>query len=312
MEEYNNEAYKDLVNTVISDAFYTDGLSYDAKISLIRRYTEIILRRLLRFQSDMKLTVGSKEISEKLKEYGYTESFFRSALETIVKPGNVRTHTQELQVAGEEEYQTVLQALLELYGYMFYKFFKKYEFGSNASIVTSFSILPPIIRYITLSHLFEEDKNNYLLADKLLLATLKSFGVKKAKEWLDSRGGELRKINTSMSAEDEKKLINKVGCEIACEVFKITESKTAYDNFNEKLTLLEEYKPLYTTFEEAVSYYKENGIVEGESEDIKEFNDLMEFVYMGRREAEKDLKGENSVLENVASYLSYNKEKLNR
>ena len=33
-------------------------------------------------------------------------------------------------------------------------------------------------------------------------------------------------------------------------------------------------------------YYKQSGIIQGDTEDIKEFNDIMEYLYMGRRERE--------------------------
>ena len=42
----------------------------------------------------------------------------------------------------------------------------------------------------------------------------------------------------------------------------------------------------YSDFESAMPYYKQSGLVQGDTEDIKEFNDIMEFLYMGRRERE--------------------------
>ena len=30
-------------------------------------------------------------------------------------------------------------------------------------------------------------------------------------------------------------------------------------------------------------YYKQYGIIDGDSEEIKEFNDIMDFLYLGRR-----------------------------
>ena len=47
---------------------------------------------------------------------------------------------------------------------------------------------------------------------------------------------------------------------------------------------------LYKDFEEAVSYYKKYGIVDGDSQEIREFNSLMEFVYMGRKDREREEK----------------------
>ena len=306
MAKYNNKAYEDLINTIISDAFYTEGLSFDAKISQIRRFTEVVLRRLLNYQSNRQLTVGDKNISRKLEEAGFTEPFFNETIKIIVKPGNKRTHTQVLKVASEEDYQKVLQGLFNLYGYMFYKYFKRYKFGSNTGVLTSFSILPPIIRHIALSELIKEESDNYLLAEKLLLATIKAFDSKTAKEWLESQEENLKRIPVGITDEEREILVNNIGYEMASLIINGYSEKTAYDVLNEKLKLFKEYKPVYTTFEEAVAYYKEYGILGGDSEDVKDFNDLMEFVYIGRREAEKELKENeeaNYILENIVFYL---------
>ena len=48
-------------------------------------------------------------------------------------------------------------------------------------------------------------------------------------------------------------------------------------------------KPLYSDFESAMVYYEQYGIVAGTSQDVIEFNDLMEFVYIGRRKKEKEI-----------------------
>ena len=36
-------------------------------------------------------------------------------------------------------------------------------------------------------------------------------------------------------------------------------------------------------FESALPYYKQYGIIDEDSEEIKEFNDIMDFLYLGRR-----------------------------
>lgn len=45
---------------------------------------------------------------------------------------------------------------------------------------------------------------------------------------------------------------------------------------------------LYNDFESAIIYYQKNGIVEGDSPEVKEFNSIMEFLYLGRK-AQKDI-----------------------
>ena len=42
--------------------------------------------------------------------------------------------------------------------------------------------------------------------------------------------------------------------------------------------------PMYRTFEEALPYYSKNGIIPDDgSEEVREFNDMMEFLYLGRK-----------------------------
>ena len=42
-------------------------------------------------------------------------------------------------------------------------------------------------------------------------------------------------------------------------------------------------KSMYSTFEEAFPYYINNGHLEESSEENREFNDMMEFLYLGRK-----------------------------
>lgn len=46
---------------------------------------------------------------------------------------------------------------------------------------------------------------------------------------------------------------------------------------------------LYIDFESAIEYYQGIGPVHGDSDEIKEFNSIMEFLYLGRKSI-KDLK----------------------
>ena len=40
-------------------------------------------------------------------------------------------------------------------------------------------------------------------------------------------------------------------------------------------------------FESALTVYKENGVLEEDEPEIQEFNDIMEFLYLGRKEKVK-------------------------
>lgn len=45
---------------------------------------------------------------------------------------------------------------------------------------------------------------------------------------------------------------------------------------------------LYIDFESALPYYKQYRIINEDSEEIKEFNDIMDFLYFGRKTKNKD------------------------
>lgn len=44
---------------------------------------------------------------------------------------------------------------------------------------------------------------------------------------------------------------------------------------------------LYSDFESALPHYRKNGIIQDNTLEAQEFNDIMEFIYMGRKERER-------------------------
>lgn len=61
-----------------------------------------------------------------------------------------------------------------------------------------------------------------------------------------------------------------------------------YESCKQKILTLEknnmEKNKLYLDFESALPYYKENGVLSKGDEESNEFNDIMYFLYMGRKE----------------------------
>ena len=49
--------------------------------------------------------------------------------------------------------------------------------------------------------------------------------------------------------------------------------------------VMESKVKLYDDFENALTFYRANGIVQGDEPEIIQFNDIMNFVYLGRIEA---------------------------
>lgn len=284
MSKYNDAEYQSMIDIIFHDSFYAD-VSFDTKIEQIRKYTEIIIRRLLRYDPDKFLTLGHENTIRQLDNKGFTEPFFRNSLEKINSIGSHRTHTQKREPAEKSEYDEVLESLFNLYGYLFYKFFEKFKFGNNLYIVSSFSLLPPIIRHITLEQLFVLDQNNTIVLEKLVLSKLKAFDYENADKWLESNSELLKSIQPNGFKEQKRKLEEIFGEQRAKEII-ASAGDNMYVILKNKIGPMKGsiIYPQYKDFETALFYYHEKGIVPGNSKEINEFNSLMDFVYMGRVE----------------------------
>lgn len=61
---------------------------------LVRRYTEIVVRKLLQLDTTTQVMLGDKYVQKKLQSDGFTAPLFTDALDTIRKSGNKRTHME--------------------------------------------------------------------------------------------------------------------------------------------------------------------------------------------------------------------------
>lgn len=57
MTQFNNEEYQSLVNDLIGDIFYTE-ISFRGKISIVRQYAEVIVKKILDIVPNEHLTLG--------------------------------------------------------------------------------------------------------------------------------------------------------------------------------------------------------------------------------------------------------------
>ena len=189
--KFKNQAYEDLVKDLINDAFYIDLRSNRGKNSTIRQYAEVVIRKLLDLPHNKKVTLGDYEIIKALKTASSNNKLLIGAVKKLQKIGNKCTHTQNPQPISEENVNDAVNALFNLYASIFILYFQKYRFGSNNEVTSTFSILPPIIRYIVLDDLYKDDKENLLIIDKLSLVQLKAFDKDTALEWVEERKDEL-------------------------------------------------------------------------------------------------------------------------
>lgn len=281
MVQFSNSVYEGMVREFLSDTFYVANRSNRGKISTIRSYTEVIVRRILDLPIDRKITLGDKEIRKELARVSNNNAVLLRAINIICDDGGDYTHTQVIETPTDELVQRNIDCLFDLYAYLLIAYFEKYRFGSNSRVLSAFSTLPPIIRYKTLKYLYEKDQENIAIIDKFSLAILKSFNREVALEWLEENKNMLINIS-SISKEAKKEYIDKgVG-----EILQILD-RNMYDFCLAKINLvgrsIDKSGKAYEDFEEAIDIYKQNGIISTDSEEEKEFNSIMEFLYLGRK-----------------------------
>jgi len=284
MTGFNNQAFTALVEDLLNDAFYLEARSFRGTISTIRQYAEVIVRKILDLSNEDYLTLGNRAILDRIKNQSNNNPLLLDALREITNIGNKCTHTQSLERITAEEVEKTIEHLFNLYAYLFVDYFNKYRFGTNQDVQSAFSILPPIIRYIVLSKLYDNDPENVSIIDKFSLATLKAHDETKAIAWLDDRKDELSNMAsvTPVAALDYKA---NLGEELASII--INQAPDMYslciDRVNTVAKTIQEKGRLYDDFESAIDLYKDKGVIEGETDETSEFNDLMGFVYLGRK-----------------------------
>lgn len=286
--KYTDEAYKEAIAASISDIHYSNA-SYTSKIANIRRYSEIIIRRLLCYDSSKQLTLGSHVTQDRLRKKGFTEKLFEDTITSINKTGSDRSHTQVIHIATKEEYEEAVNNLFNLYAYLFVVYFKENTFGSNPDIEKAFSILPAAIRCTALLCLYDIYPDNIAIIDKLVLAMVKAKGLAFSIEWIEEHKENLENLTPEFTSKNYLYLIENYGVEVATKIAKEM-SRDMYEISLDKARKMGAfYVPLYTTMEEALSYYKASGTVQGSTNEINKFNGLMRFVYLGRKEKNAEI-----------------------
>lgn len=284
MKKFNNKSYETLVNDLIGDTFYC-GISYRGRVAKIRQYTEVIVRKLIDYDPDKGITLGKHCIEKRIHSIP-NYCFIKDSLENIRNYGNDDSHTQKRDVVTEDEYNRVVDSLFNMLSILLINYFDKYKFGSNEEVMFSFSLLPPIIRYKVLSYLYEKDSENISVIDKLVLSIMKAYDIDTAKKWIEKEKENLilKKAITDNAYND---LIEKKGIVRASYIYENI-ILNMYESCKQKILTFEknnmEKNKLYLDFESALPYYKENGVLSKGDEESNEFNDIMYFLYMGRKE----------------------------
>jgi hypothetical protein len=264
MTNFNNTTYESILYDSIHDAFYSNS-SNSGKIRSIRRIAEVIVRRILLIPEGEQMTLGCGRVNQRLPEINNT--ILPNAVEIIRTKGNSATHTHDISEKTEEDVEKTKDALLDLLSYLFIQFFEQYTFGTNPKILSAFSLIPPIVRYKTLTYLYEKNPENVYVIDKLSLATFKAKGIDEAISFLNSNKEQLESI-----PYNNYRLFPNMFESCKDKVNRLYEAKSAGKIIS------------YEDFEEAKPYYEEFKLKNPSSQDEIEFSAIMEFLYLGRKE----------------------------
>lgn len=86
--KFINKAYEDLVKDLISDAFYLESRSNIGKISTIRQYAEVVVRKLCDTPQNEDVTLGDFKVIKKLKDVSSNDKFLMGAVRKLQKLNN--------------------------------------------------------------------------------------------------------------------------------------------------------------------------------------------------------------------------------
>lgn len=202
---YSDEMYHDAMVAVVGDIIYSDA-SYDSKIGRIRKLTEYIVRRLTKYNPNSNLELGDDRTIAALKRAGVTEQFFWDAYKVIRNNGNDANHSKVTVLPDEADLERVKKASLITYCYLFFDYFKKYPFGSNPQVMSSFSLLPPFMRLTVLLELLRANPTNLFVIDKLRLALVKTLGMDDALRLVETEKEFLLAAHQMPYSSDDMKM----------------------------------------------------------------------------------------------------------
>lgn len=300
MDTFSNSQYSGLISELLNDTQYIK-ISNRGKLAGLRKHAEVLVRKILNLGNNQKLMLGQIRINSDnravVKSLDNLGKELSDELIRIIKNINVLgregAHTQHVDEFSNEEVEGVEDAILELYALMFIRHFQKIKISiySDPQVLSMFSLLPPVIRYKTWNYLFQRDKNNIQIVYKLCLSIIKHYDKKTAYEWLKDNS-EIIKAIPYPNADDVENYnrIHAIEIHPGKYVAAVSLAFDDYDNMYDLLyakicdnrTSINESGKMYKNFEEAKEHYIEEVKKYSDISD-KEFLDLMEFAYIGRK-----------------------------
>ena len=293
MNDFNDSEYTPRILNILKSAFYNNNPT-ETRLTEIRKYTEIHLRRILNLGSDSKFMLGDLKFirNKSLENLGeIRKNELIEIVDIIRKLGNDGTHTQYTKEFTDSDYEKAIDALFDLIAFQFVSYFKKYpmRLTSPNDVMFDFSLLPPIIRFKTLNSLLKNDPDNIQILNRITLARIKTFGKTVTYDWLKKNESNFRSIQYPTEGEINE-YIGKCGVQISPGIFVFSIKLNCFDNVYDLLknkiddsnTSVNENGKLYSSFESAIIYYHKKKHPDSNFE-IKELHSIMDFVYIGRK-----------------------------
>ncbi|WP_072074803.1 DUF4145 domain-containing protein [Streptococcus sanguinis] len=271
MVDFNSVEYERMIGDLIHDTFYI-GRSKRGKISGIRQFSEILVRKIINVGSDRKLMLGTikrdfRNELDRLQE-NRKEDLLK-IIEKIRPLGNDGTHTQHTEDFSDDDFNQVKDGLFDLYAYLFIDYFLKYPMNllSPAQVMHTFSLLPPIIRYKVLKYLYENEAN-LQIANRYCLSIIKTFNKSTALNWLENEKSKLLQLHYP-NQEEAEEYYTKRGYPVSSTQYTVSihllKFNNVYDLLLDKIndvgTDVNESGKLYSNFEQALEHYEKHNVL---------------------------------------------------
>lgn len=113
------ERYAEVSEEILSDIFYLKGLSNRGRVTLIRQYTEILCRILLKINDHFHLGKFNKRFDEKLPNAILSDEI-KNHIKNLVDLGNAATHldTELKETIEDSDCESALNSLNFVISYL--------------------------------------------------------------------------------------------------------------------------------------------------------------------------------------------------
>ncbi|OOF51432.1 hypothetical protein BKK54_03205 [Rodentibacter genomosp. 1] len=267
-----NRTYQALANDLINDIFYAQGVSNRGRVGLIRQYTEILLRAMMKLPESERLTLGDKKSTRFLEEYRTVSHHYSvvRAIEYIRDLGNSATHTLYTGTISEKEVQRAIFCLGKIYAGFFIDYFQRVRFGCNPAVMALFQLLPPRFRLLVVIALHRKSPRDFQVTEKMIILLFKVRGIERMKLWVERNKIKLEQI--AHYSECDEQQVREI----------IKKDYTAYDVALSRMKLNIHPSP-YESFEQSAMRYRDYvaEMSSYQNNEVWELKGIMDFVYLG-------------------------------